>query len=305
MTTPVLSLALAYVRIPVDSPEASASFVETRLGLRRVGAEGDVFLLRADHRAHRLAFLPRHGGDEAVGIELADAPALQSAVSALAAAGFPTRPASAAECRQRQVRAAILTRDASGNAVDLVLAPSESARRFLPAIDSGVKGLAGIGLRSTEIDRDTEFWTAALGARVTDRIGEITYLGLDSAHHRIALHPSRRIGILYVGLAVESLDHLMESRYLLAAHQVRILQGPGRQPASGQTFLHLQGPEGVIYSLGHGMAEIDPNSHRPRQFAAENASLCAWGSVCDVVPELGFSDSPSIDHVPLAARTDP
>lgn len=301
---PASDLALAYVRIPSDSPEASASFAETRLGLRRAEVEGESLLLRADHQAHRLAFIPRHGGDESIGIEFVDAAALNAATTALAVAGFAARPASAAECRQRQVRAAVLTRDASGNAVDLILSPSQSARRFFPAIDSGVTGLANIGLRSIEIERDTEFWIGALGARVTDRAGEITYLGLDTAHHRIVLHPSARAGMLYVCLAIESIDHLMQNRHHLAAHQVTILQGPGRQAASGQVFLHAQGPDGMIYSLGCGMTEIDPLSHRPRQFADDNASLCSWGSVCDTVPELSFGPSQQPQSRPLAGRTE-
>ena len=301
---PASDLALAYVRIPADSPEASASFAETRLGLRRAEVQGESVLLRADHQAYRVAFIPRHGGDESIGIELADATALDAATTALAGAGFATRPASAAECRQRQVRAAILTRDASGNAIDLVLSPNRSAQRFFPAIDSGVTGLANIGLRSVEIERDTEFWIGALGARVTDRAGEITYLGLDAAHHRIVLHPSDRAGILYICLAIESIDYLMQSRHLLAAHQVRILQGPGRQAASGQVFLHTQGPDGMIYSLGYGMIEIDPLNHRPRQFADDNVSLCSWGSVCDAVPELYFGPSQLPESRPLAGRTE-
>ncbi len=301
--TPPPFLALAYTRIAADSPEASAAFAETRLGLQRAGGTGDSVLLRADHQGHRLAFIPRHGGDEAIGIELADAAALEAATAALSAAGFAARPANAAECRQRQVRAAVLTRDGSGNAIDLVIAPSQNARRFFPAIDSGVAGLASIGLRSAEIARDIEFWTRALGTRVSDRVGDITYLGLDTAHHRIVLHPSDRAGILYVCLAVETVDHLMQNRHFLAAHQVRILQGPGRQAASGQVFLHVQGPDGMIYSLGHGMAEIDPLTHRPRQFAEDNTSLCSWGSVCDAVPELRFGESPNVDSRPLAGRT--
>lgn len=305
MTAPIPFLALAYVRIAAESPEASATFAETRLGLRRSGGIGESVLLRTDHQTHRLAFIPRHGGDEALGIELADMAALEAVTAALAAAGFAARPANPAECRQRQVGAAVLTRDASGNAIDLVVAPSRSAQRFFPTIDSGVTGLANIGLRSAEIARDTEFWTRALGAHVTDRVGDVTYLGLDALHHRIVLHPSDRVGVLYVCLAVETADHLMQNRHFLASHQVSILQGPGRQAASGQVFLHAQGPDGMIYSLGHGMAEIDPLTHRPRQFAQDNTSLCSWGSVCDAVPELRFSESPTIESRPLAGRTAP
>ena len=298
-------LALAYARIPVDEPAVSAAFAETRLGLRRVREADGTILLRADRQSHRLAFMPRQSGDEAIGIELADGFALESAAARLSAAGFAARPAREAECRQREVRAAVLTRDASGNGIDLVVGPSQSARRFFPAIDSGVNGLANIGLRSTDIDRDIDFWSGILGARVTDRVGETTYIGLDGVHHRIVLHPSDRVGLLYVCLAVETIDHLMQNYHFLTAHQVKILQGPGRQPASGQVFLHARGPDGVILSFCHGLTEIDPIQHRPRQFAPENASLCNWGSVCDTVPELHFTEPQTVAARPIAGRTQP
>jgi 2,3-dihydroxy-p-cumate/2,3-dihydroxybenzoate 3,4-dioxygenase len=297
--------ALAYVRLAVDHPALCAGFAEARLGLRRVKDGDDAILLRADQQSHRIALIPRHGGDEAVGIELADMAALQETATRLEGAGFATRTASAAECRAREVRAAILTRDATGNAVDLVVGPSQNAMRFSPAIDSGVNGLANIGLRSLDIARDTEFWNQIPRARVADRVGEITYIGLDRAHHRIVLHPASGAGVLYVCLSVESLDHLMQGYHSLAACQVKILQGPGRQPASGQVFLHVQGPDGVILSLGHGMTEADPGTSRPCQFAPENASLCSWGSVCDDVAELHFPETPNTSTHPTEGRTGP
>ena len=252
-------LALAYARIPVDEPAVSAAFAETRLGLRRVREADGTILLRADRQSHRLAFMPRQSGDEAIGIELADGFALESAAARLSAAGFAARPAREAECRQR----------------------------------------------STDIDRDIDFWSGILGARVTDRVGETTYIGLDGVHHRIVLHPSDRVGLLYVCLAVETIDHLMQNYHFLTAHQVKILQGPGRQPASGQVFLHARGPDGVILSFCHGLTEIDPIQHRPRQFAPENASLCNWGSVCDTVPELHFTEPQTVAARPIAGRTQP
>lgn len=302
MTAPFLDLA--YVRLAVASPEVSAAFAATRLGLQPAGQEGEKRLLRADDHAYRLAFLPGDA-ETAVAIELGDGADLAAAAAALTAAGFAARPATAAEADERKVRAAILTRDGSGNAVDLVIAPQRAGRRFFPGRDSGITGLASLGLRSTEIDRDTAFWAAIPGVRVTDRVGDITYLGLDARHHRLVLHPSERPGLLYLCFAVESLDHLMQNRSFLAEHQVRILQGPGRQAASDQVFLHAEGPDGVIYSLGHGMAVIDPLRHRPRQFAAADSSLCSWGSVCEAVPELHFPPPGIDDPRSRAGRTAP
>jgi 2,3-dihydroxy-p-cumate/2,3-dihydroxybenzoate 3,4-dioxygenase len=63
------------------------------------------------------------------------------------------------------------------------------------------------------------------------------------------------------------------------------VQGPGREPSSGQVFLRFAGPEGHIFSYGHGLKDID-SRHRPRQFAAETSSFCEWGSECADIAEL-------------------
>ena len=105
-------------------------------------------------------------------------------------------------------------------------------------------------------------------------------------HHRIVLYPSKTQGPLYVAFDVASLDDLMRGHYFLAERQIKIVQGPGRQPASGQSFLHFQGPEGLIYSYVTGTMRRDARSQPPRQFPRDADSLCAWGSVAADAPEL-------------------
>jgi 2,3-dihydroxy-p-cumate/2,3-dihydroxybenzoate 3,4-dioxygenase len=81
----------------------------------------------------------------------------------------------------------------------------------------------------------------------------------------------------------------MQSNYFVQERQIRILHGPGREPASGQIFLRFEGPEGHVFSYTHGLNDIEPN-HHPRQFSAHPSSLCEWGSECDGVPELQLTN---------------
>jgi 2,3-dihydroxy-p-cumate/2,3-dihydroxybenzoate 3,4-dioxygenase len=278
-------LSLCYARIAVQEPIVSADFAERILGLRKSGSADGISYLRAGILHHAIAYLPAEASEVSVGIELADAEALEQAAASLSTAGFSVRPAKDDACRARQVQAAILARDATGNAIDLVIRPRHAAERFFGARDAGVKDFQGLALRSTDLVGDTRFWRL-LGARESDWVGPITYLRFDSLHHRISLYPAERPGILYLELTVGSLDHLMQSHYFLQEHQVRILHGPGRETASGQAFLRFHGPDDVIYAYVHGIAEIDPACHRPRQFPHDDASLCGWGSVCSDIPEL-------------------
>ena len=129
------------------------------------------------------------------------------------------------------------------------------------------------------------FWRA-LGAEVSDWVGDIAYLRIDGLHHRIALHPSKRNGLLYAAFEVEALDQIMQNSYFMQESQIKIVQGPGRQPASNQIFLHVEGPDGLIFSYVNGMAELDEKPRLARQFPLAPGSLCDWGSESKDVPEL-------------------
>jgi 2,3-dihydroxy-p-cumate/2,3-dihydroxybenzoate 3,4-dioxygenase len=281
---PIPLIQLCYVRLAVQHGAAAAAFVTDVLGLQRVTDDKEPFLFRSDERFHTLC-LAEDADRSSIGVELASGSDLDRAADTLKREGFAVREASAEECSRRFVRRALIVRDASGNEIDLVSRPAVSGRRYFPSRDAGVTGLQCVGLRSRAIKDDLNLWTTILGATVTDWVGDIAYLSIDRKHHRIALYPSDRAGLLYVCYGVESLDSIMQNHYFVQERQIKIVHGPGREAASGQIFLRFAGPEGHVFSYGHGLADVD-TWHRPRQFAAADSSLCEWGSECSEIPEL-------------------
>jgi len=277
---------LCYVRLAVEQPQPAAEFATSILGLQPVPAK-QALLFRSDHRYHTLSLVT--GARSSVGLEVTDQATLDRMETELQRSGFQVRRADPAECAQRFVHNALIVQDASGNEIDLVLRPAQSGRRYFPSRDAGVTGLQGVGLRSTALKDDLRFWTAILGAEVSDWVGDITYLRFDHKHHRIALYPSKRPGLLYVSYGVESLDAMMQSHYFMQERQIRTVHGPGRETASGQTFVRFEGPEGHLFSYNHGLNDIAPN-HHPRQFSAKASSLCEWGSECQAIPELQLAN---------------
>lgn len=277
-------IALCYVRLAVREPLSAAAFATDILGLQPV-PDKQALLFRSDDRYHSLSLVPAPTVASSIGIEISDEVALERIEHALQKDGFAVRRSSRDECKQRFVRDILIAQDASGNEIDLVLRPAQSGRRYFPSRDAGITGLQGVGLRSSQLRDDQRFWTSILGARISDWAGDITYLRIDQKHHRIALYPSDRPGILYVSYGVESLDAIMQSHYFVQDRQIRILHGPGREPASGQIFLRFEGPEGLVFSYSHGLNDVEPD-HRPRQFSTHPDSLCEWGSQCQGIPEL-------------------
>ena len=281
-TAPITSVCS--VRAAVGEPQAGVRFVSEIFGLQPVPTHDGEFAFRSDDRYRTVSL----GCDEdggSIGVEVWDDAALLEIGERLRAQGFAAIAASPEQCRRRYVQSALLATDASGNRIDLVTRPTRSGRRYFPTRDAGIVQFHGVGLCSTQPVRDLAFWRL-LGADVSDWVGDIAYLRIDDLHHRVALHPSKRNGLLYAAFEVEGLDQIMQNSYFMQDHQIRILQGPGRQAASRQTFLHVEGPGGLVFSYVNGMARYGDRPRPARQFPLTATSLCDWGSECKDVPEL-------------------
>lgn len=280
------SAEIAFVRIGTANVAGHAAFAGDMIGLQVVRGSDDEAWFRSDIRRRTLVFTPR--GPSSVGIALHDPGDIDAIAERLRSAGHPFEIHDRSACDRLFVRSGLRVADPSGNVLDLVYGPHHSGTRFFPQRDNGILGLEGVGLRSTSPERDLAFWRGLLGFELRDRVGEIAYVGTDDLHHRIALYPSDRSGILHINFAVENLELVMQNKYHLQSRQVRLPFGPGRQAASGQIFLMAEGPEGLLYSLVAETRKIDPSRHRPRQFAPEASSLCCWGSHCEGIAELSL-----------------
>lgn len=282
--TPLIT-SVCYVRLAVSEPNASARFMSDIFGLQRVADRDGEIAFRSDDRFRTVSLGQKSPDGASVGIEVWDDTALEEIGRRLRDNGFTVREASGSDCQRRYVQWALLTEDASGNRIDLVVRPTRSGRRYFPARDAGIVAFHGVGLRTTDHARDLTFWRA-IGAEVSDWVGDIAYLRIDGLHHRIALYPSKRNGLLYAAFEVEALDQIMQNSYFMQESQIKIVQGPGREPASRQMFLHVEGPDGLIFSYVNGMAEVDGKPWPARQFPLAASSLCDWGSESKDVPEL-------------------
>lgn len=269
---------LRYVHLGSRDPEASARFAQERLGLRIVASHNNEWLLRGDERAFCLAFSPDRA--QSVGLQVRDVESLELAAERLAARGIEARRDDSLAIR-RLAKALLYFTMPGGTTVELVLRPLENGWRFFPSGEIAQKGLADVALRSTRIAEDEAVLVDVLGLRVADWVGDAVYLGFDEKYHRLSLHPSPSTGVLAAEFELDSLDQLMQGWYRILDADELPVHGPGRRPTSEQTFLTFEGPDGVYFGF---VAEgrIGTGNERPRQFAAEPASYCSWGSECRI-----------------------
>jgi 2,3-dihydroxy-p-cumate/2,3-dihydroxybenzoate 3,4-dioxygenase len=278
---------LRYVRLPATNLGQAAAFAQDVLGLQPIDRDEETATFRSDSRDHTLAFSSGAEAQQSVGFEVRFAAGLDEARSKLSAIGIAAKAGTPDECALRKAKQMLWFRDFSGNRIELVVRPMNSGWRYFASRDAGVTGLQDVILRSTNVEKDMTIWCGALGFQVSDWVGDGVYLRCDDVHHRIALFPAKKGGILAVEYGVENVNLLMRNYYVLQNSQIAILHGPGRRPASGQLFLTFPGPGDALFSFVAEGAPAEPQ-RLPRQFPAGGEGLCDWGSECKI-PEFDGS----------------
>ena len=274
---------IRYVRMGTADVDKAAEIATGTIGLELVARENGCIYLRGDDRDHNICYFQGDPSDHTVGFEVLTRADLDGAASALEAAGHPVHRGTPDECKSRRVMDFINFRDPSGNAIDVVLRPYHSGRRYFPGRDAGIDEFSHIGLNSSDPPRDEEFWGTLFNFKANDWIATSGLLSFDDVHHRVALFPSDKPGVQHINFQVKSIDDVMRSYYVLRDRQVHIRFGPGRHPLSGAMFLYFDGPDQMIYEYSYGVMLLNENpEHRARQFPWEHWSLCMWGALPDI-----------------------
>ena len=281
---------LRYLRVKVDDLDAAAAFAAGVFALMP-GERCDLrAMFRSDARNYALCY--SQSEDPAVALSVAGPDDLDRIAGRLTAAGYAPARLSPEECAARQVRQALAVVAPNGVVVELVLRALTSGWPYHGGRDAGIRDFAAVSLACRDMAANEAFWTRGLGLRVSDYAGEAVFLALDEAHHRIALYPSDRDGILGAAWEVETRDHIMRNWYHLQKMQLPVVAGPGRQPTSGAVFVTTRGPGNLLFSYLHGM-ETGPQiaARGARQFADTALSHCAWGSPSHQPEFLGRTEA--------------
>ena len=292
---------LRFVRYPAKELDDFKRFLGGAVGLQSADGSDDIARFRSDERSYSVECDATGAtGKPVVGFSVRYQSDLDDITGKLTACGLEPARLSAEVCAGKLYRDAVAFEDFAGNRFEIVVRHENKSQRFFPARDAGIKAISSVDLRSPDPERDMAIWTEVFGARVRDFAGESGQLGFDERHHRIAYYPSQRSGLLSVNFEVGDLNDIMRSKYLLANQQVRILDGPGRDPASGEVFLYFQGPEDLIVSYGTGMKTVEPD-WTARQFRNARDSFCMWNSD-GLIPERWGADWETQDNRKVGTR---
>lgn len=273
---------LRYVRLGVPDLGEAADFATRIVGLERAPSGNDVVLFRSDYRNHTVDFHTSIKPEQTLALEVRSPAALAAAVAQLNAAGYAARMGDAAMCKLRRCKDIASFRIRDGLIVEIVVRPMHSGWRYFAPRDAGIVEFFGVAIASTDVAADTRLFTEIFSGKITDYLGEAVYIATDEQHHRIAIYPSDRDGILEVQFKLEGMHELMQNSYFLQSAQVPIAHGPGRRAASEQIFLSFRGIGEVLFGFVAEGLTLAPEDRLPRQFPRAAGSYCTWGSMSQV-----------------------
>lgn len=273
-----------YARIGTRDLDTAEHFATKVMGLEKVERTADRLYLRSDHRHHTLCYFLGDPSEQIIAFDLTTWHALDSAYAYLQEQGVPCGLGSDEAAADRHVQGFLWLLDPTGNRIELLARPHDSARRYFPARDAGVTGFGHVGLCTTDPVRDQVFWLQHFNAMVSDWIGPCPLMRVNPRHHQMALFPSTRKGIQHINYQVQDFDDVMRSYYFLKDKGIKIVFGPGRHATSGGIFVYFEGPDGMVYEYSNSDRKIieDPDSYRPRQFPMHPSSFCVWGAKPDI-----------------------
>src|SRR4029077_1763261 len=217
---------VSYVRMGTRDLEGAEAFATGYLGLEVSERHNNAVYFKSDARAHTLCYFAGDPNDQAVAFEIASQAELEQAAATLETMRCEVRSGSKEEAARRKVAGFIAFRDPTGNNIELVVRPEQSAKRYHGTRDAGITGFSHVGLCTTNAVRDEKFWTEVCNARVSDRIGDAPLLRIDAVHHTIALFPTNRAGIQHINHQVESADDVQRSFHFLNERRVKMVFGP-------------------------------------------------------------------------------
>lgn len=274
---------ISYVRLGTGDLEGVTRYATEILGLEIAERNNHSVYFRSDAREHTLCYFEGALDDHVVAFEVGSRAELEAAATELDRLGHPVHAGSRAEAEQRKVHEFIAFNDPTGNRIELVWRPQMSGRRFADSRNAGITGFSHIGLCTTDVARDEQFWTRVCNARVSDYIGEAPLLRIADIHHTLALFPTTRKGIQHINHQMHSTDDIQRAYNFIRERKVPVVFGPGKHPTSSARFLYFEGPDGMIYEYSSGVCEIDDEAAwHTRQFEANPRGFCEWGAKPDI-----------------------
>jgi 2,3-dihydroxybiphenyl 1,2-dioxygenase len=253
------------LRLGVKDVAAWAAFATAVLGLQSANPHR----YRMDARSWRLETVPAAtDGIDAVGLEVADALALEAIGRRLSGAGLCVESAAPETLAERNVRGLLHCSDPSGTPLELIWGQRIEVAPF--ASPRGVRFVAGelglghvvLGVDPARYRETVGFYRDLLGFRLSDyfRRGdrEAVFLHCNPRHHSLAIGEAPAAnGLVHFMLQVDDLDAVGFALDACYARSVRVKRTLGRHSNDRMVSFYAETPSGFDVEYGWDGRLID------------------------------------------------
>jgi 2,3-dihydroxy-p-cumate/2,3-dihydroxybenzoate 3,4-dioxygenase len=280
---------LGYVELNVSDIEKSRKFYQDIVGLEFVGKRADsAVMFRCDAEDPRSVVLHQKqpAGFKSVGWMLEDDSQFENVHRRLHDNNVPYEELTSAECDLRQVARATRTVEPYTRAtLEFFTAQKGQASKPFAATHTKIQRLGHVVWSAPQEAEAIAFFRDVLNFRESDSIGEATTFLRpfpNPFHHGIGVARSPKRVFHHLNFMVSEIDDIGKAQNRMRKHDVPIVFGPGRHPASSSVFFYFLEPDGMTLEYSFGMEEFteaDPRAARRLPMTPE--SIDAWGSVRD------------------------
>ena len=179
------------------------------------------------------------------------------------------------------------------------------------AEDPGPRRLCHVGLNTSCFEQIVEFYTDALGFRVSDWIeSQMVFLRCGRRHHAIVFNRADHASVHHVAYVMANVDDVMKGVSNLRARGQEPAWGPGRHGPGNNIFCYYEDPAGYVVELSCDMEYIeDEATHEPAVWRRVPETSDLWGTAgapgADVRKAMAGEPDPGWAAKESPARTAP
>lgn len=270
----MLRAALSHVSLRVPEVGHAARFYRENLGLRPLTSDSSSTRLGLGAGSHVLELAEGDGLDH-FGLALPSAAALDELTGRLQRAGV----ASSEAPRDSEHPAAVAIADPDGNSIQLH-GPIDRSDEHVADPGRRPIRIHHVTLGSPDVARMADFYTEALGFRVSDRMGEVfVWMRCNREHHTVAVVQAEQAGIDHYAYEIGGWDDLKTWCDELAVRDVPLTWGPGRHGPGNNVFVMFGDPAGNRIELSAEMERYwdELATYEPRRWRPGAKTINLWG----------------------------
>lgn len=286
------AVSLGYIVVESRRRDSWKSFLKDGLGLHLAAEDAGGLAFRMDDHARRLIVRPGPAEDVvAIGIELRDAAALQTALDRLKQRRIETEDGTAESCALRGVSRFLRVKGPKGLPLELFVgahASSEPLSMLSSGFVTGAGGMGHVAMTTRLPDMARNFWREIFDARLSDEIVEnlagvtldIGFLRLNERHHSVALAAVRgvridpiRTKVQHFNLLAASLDDVVQAFRRCKALGFEMAHEIGQHPNDKEISFYVLSPSGFEVELGCDALTVDEAGWNPTSYQG----ISLWG----------------------------